>query len=123
MSAMQKQLSTIFPLISGCILMLLTTGTMAQSQCPQRFHTIPLTENAKFCQQFDDRLPASLSFYSAVTPQAALGFYLEQLDSAQQSESKGRQVLQSSEGDWVVVISADGDGSQIDILVKNSSEE
>ncbi|GGD50515.1 hypothetical protein [Lacimicrobium alkaliphilum] len=123
MKAMQKQLSTIILSGLAAALMLLSPSAMAQSECPEHFRTIPLTGDARFCQQFDDKLPATLSFHSVVTPDAALNFYLEQFSNVQQTASKGRQVLQAPGGDWVLVISADGEGSQIDILVKKSGEE
>lgn len=118
MSAQQKQLSTIFIRVLVTAPLLMTNITMAQPACPERFHTIPVMQDAKFCQQFDDKLPASLSFYSDATPQTALVYYLEEMSGAQQSSSKGRQLLQSPQGTWVIVISADGEGSQVDILVK-----
>jgi hypothetical protein len=122
MKAIQKQLSTLILSGLSAALMLLSPVAMAQSVCPEHFHTIPLTQDARFCQQFDDKLPATLSFHSVVTPDAALSFYLEQLSNAEQTTSKGRQVLQAPAGEWVLVISADGEGSQIDILVKTGDQ-
>lgn len=123
MSAMQKQISLFPVLVFGVVLLSLSRGVIAQSVCPAQFHTIPLIEDAKFCQQFDDKLPASLSFHSLVKPDAALTYYLELFGNAEQTTSKGRKILQAPGDDWVLVISADGDGSQIDILVKKALEE
>ncbi|WP_088330500.1 hypothetical protein [Lacimicrobium sp. SS2-24] len=118
MTAMQKQsLSYLLPALLAAVTMV-SPPTSAASGCPERFHAIPLTTDAKFCQQFDDKLPASLSFFSAGTPELTLDYYLSQMTAAQHSNSKGRQVLQSQQGHWVIVISQDGEGSQVDILVK-----
>ena len=53
--------------------------------------------------------------------QTAKAFYLEQLGQAEDEKMlKGRIVLQYDNGQKVVVISKDGQGSQIDILVKSA---
>ncbi|MBT1062015.1 hypothetical protein KJY73_00460 [Bowmanella sp. Y26] len=103
----------------SCLLLLaLSASSLAATDCPEQFHQLPLVEKAGSCHIFDDKLPATLSYFSALTPAQTLAFYQDQLSDALQSQSKDRQVLEDKQGRWVVVISADGKGSQIDMLVK-----
>jgi len=89
--------------------------------CPADFYTLPLYPNAKFCQLFAEELPASMSYFAISDQQTAKAFYLEKLGQAEDEKMlKGRIVLQYSNGQKVVVISKDGQGSQIDILVKSA---
>ncbi|WP_239024124.1 hypothetical protein [Paraglaciecola marina] len=89
--------------------------------CPADFHTLPLYPNAKFCQLFDTKLPASLSYFAVSGQQATKDFYLQELGEAEDEKMlKGRIVLQYEHGEKVVIISKDGTGSQVDILVKSS---
>ncbi|GAC20519.1 hypothetical protein [Paraglaciecola arctica] len=89
--------------------------------CPTDFYTLPLYPNAKFCQLFAQGLPASMSYFTISDPQSAKEFYINQLGQAEdQKMLKGRIVLQYSNGQKVIVISKDGQGSQIDILVKST---
>ena len=89
--------------------------------CPEDFYSLPLYPNAKFCQLFAEELPASMSYFAISDQQAAKAFYLEQLGQAEDEKMlKGRIVLQYANGQKVVVISKDGQGSQIDILIKSA---
>jgi len=89
--------------------------------CPQDFHTLPIYPNAKFCQLFNEELPASMSYFAISDQQSAKDFYISQLGQAEDEKMlKGRIVLQYSNGQKVVVISKDGQGSQIDILIKSA---
>ena len=89
--------------------------------CPDDFFTLPLYPNAKFCQLFADELPASMSYFAVSDQQTTKAFYLEQLGQAEDEKIlKGRIVLQYANGQKVVVISKDGQGSQIDILIKSA---
>lgn len=88
--------------------------------CPEDFYTLPLYPNAKFCQLFSEQLPASMSYFAMSSQQTAKAFYLEKLGQAEDEKMlKGRIVLQYSNGQKVIVISKDGQGSQIDILIKS----
>jgi len=89
--------------------------------CPADFFTLPLYPKAKFCQLFAEELPASMSYFTISDQQTAKAFYLEELGQAEDEKMlKGRIVLQYSNGQKVVVISKDGQGSQIDILIKSA---
>jgi hypothetical protein len=89
--------------------------------CPADFYTLPLYPNAKFCQLFAEELPASMSYFAIGDQQTAKQFYLDNLGQAEDEKMlNGRIVLQYSNGQKVVVISKDGQGSQIDILIKTA---
>ncbi|MFT5839845.1 MAG: hypothetical protein ACI9UT_002356 [Flavobacteriales bacterium] len=89
--------------------------------CPQDFYTLPLYPNAKFCQLFAGELPASISYFVISNQQTAKAFYLKQLGQAEDEKMlKGRIILQYDNAQKVVVISKDGQGSQIDILIKST---
>ena len=88
--------------------------------CPENFYTLPLYPSAKFCQLFAEELPASMSYFASSNQQTTKEFYVEQLGQAEDEKMlHGRIVLQYSNGQKVVVISKDGQGSQIDILIKS----
>jgi hypothetical protein len=96
------------------------TDSSVQS-CPKDFYALPLYPNAKFCQLFAEKLPASMSYFAISDQQTAKAFYIEKLGQAEDEKMlKGRIVLQYSNGKKVVVISKDGQGSQIDILIKSA---
>lgn len=89
--------------------------------CPADFYTLPLYPNAKFCQLFAEELPASMSYFAISNQESAKDFYLDQLGQAEDEQMlKGRIVLQYGNGQKVVIISKDGQGSQIDILIKSA---
>tara|TARA_R110000751_G_scaffold176555_2_gene282781 strand:- start:8637 stop:9149 length:513 start_codon:yes stop_codon:yes gene_type:complete len=89
--------------------------------CPADFFTLPLYPNAKFCQLFAQGLPASMSYFAISDQQSAKEFYINHLGQAEQEKMlHGRIVLQYSNGQKIVVISKDGQGSQIDILIKSA---
>jgi len=89
--------------------------------CPADFFSLPLYPNAKFCQLFAQEPPASMSYFAISDQQSAKEFYINQLGQAEQEKMlNGRIVLQYSNGQKVLVISKDGKGSQIDILIKSA---
>lgn len=88
--------------------------------CPSSFFDLPLYPLARLCLVFDQQLPASLTYHAKADQDTTKGFYLEQLGQAQSEQSsKGRIVLQYNSGKHTIVISPDGAGSQVDILVKS----
>jgi hypothetical protein len=98
-----------------------TEANVITQGCPKDFYSLPLYPNAKFCQLFAEELPASMSYFAISDQQTAKAFYLEQLGQAEDEKMlKGRIVLQYDNGQKVVVISKDGQGSQIDILIKSA---
>jgi len=98
-----------------------TETNVSVQSCPEDFYTLPLYPNAKFCQLFAEELPASMSYFAISDQQTAKAFYLEKLGQAEDEKMlKGRIVLQYAKGQKVLVISKDGQGSQIDILIKSA---
>lgn len=95
-------------------------GSVHSNICPDDFYALPLISNAKQCQQFSGTLPASLSYFSLSDPHTVKNFYLEKFGPAESENTlKGRIILQYSQTQKTVIISVDGQGSQIDILVKS----
>ncbi|GAB3011936.1 hypothetical protein [Bowmanella dokdonensis] len=88
-----------------------------QSECPAGFHDMPMMPEARFCQLFDGGVPASLSYFVALAPAQALSFYQQELGEQDARVESHRYVMEKA--NWVVVISPDGTGSQIDILIKH----
>lgn len=89
--------------------------------CPDDFYGLPLYPNAKFCQLFAEKIPASMSYFAMSNQQTAKEFYIDQFGQAESEQMlKGRIVLQYAQGQKVLIISKDGQGSQIDILIKSA---
>lgn len=87
--------------------------------CPESFYQHPVFPGAKLCQSFDNTLPATLVYHADTQQEAAVAFFTEQLGAAEREANvKGRVVLEYQGGDQVIIISQDGDGSQVDVLVK-----
>lgn len=99
-----------------------SAGPIVSTQtCPDDFYGLPLFPNAKFCQLFAEKIPASMSYFAISNQQTAKAFYIEKLGQAESEHMlKGRIVLQYDQGQKVLIISQDGQGSQIDILVKSA---
>jgi hypothetical protein len=99
--------------------MLLSGCAYAETSCPADFFQTPLYPDARFCQSFNDKLPATLSYHANSGMDEAADFYLQQLGNPGSDEMlKGRRVLQFEQGQKIVVLSVDGQGTQIDILIK-----
>ncbi|MEP1448078.1 MAG: hypothetical protein ABJK37_18390 [Paraglaciecola sp.] len=98
-----------------------STSQSSSPMCPADFFSLPLYPNAKFCQLFAHGLPASMSYFAISDQQSTKDFYINQMGQAEQEKMlNGRIVLQYSNGQQIVVISKDGQGSQIDILIKSA---
>lgn len=92
---------------------------LAHQACPQAFHSVPIFPQSSLCLSFDDDLPASMTYHARADMQAVENFYTEQLGDANDSQQvKGRRLLTYADGMHTIVISDDGSGSQVDILVK-----
>ena len=94
-------------------------ANISPSDCPAEFYQLPLVTSASYCQLFNQELPASLSYFVAASPSAAKAFYVTALGEPQQEfTEKGRIVMLYKSGLQTIIISADKQGSQVDILVK-----
>jgi hypothetical protein len=94
---------------------------MSNESCPGGFFQLPLYPQARLCQVFADHLPASLTYHADTDQQSVVAFYRQQLGPAERENMlKGRRILQYKNAMQTIIISNDGSGSQIDILVKAS---
>lgn len=93
-----------------------------QDACPDTFYALPLFPDASLCQVFDGELPATLTYHAKADLQKTRDYYIAQLGKPEQEElKKGRIVLQYGASGKVLILSPDGSGSQVDILVKDAS--
>jgi hypothetical protein len=91
----------------------------AMQSCPNDFFQLPLYPQARMCQIFAEELPASLVYHANADQETTKDYYLQSLGQAESENTlKGRIVLQYKNGDRIIIISADGNGTQVDILVK-----
>lgn len=103
------------------ILALTSMGVTAKQECPDDFHDIPMYPSARLCHVFDDKLPASISFHADADIEMTTSYYVQNLGStSNRYMSRGRQILQFNNGQQVIIVSEDGAGSQVDILIKST---
>jgi hypothetical protein len=87
--------------------------------CPTDFISMPIYPEARFCQVFSNVPPASLSYHADTDIDHVRAFYLQLMGEAQSEDMlAGRVLLQYQNGTQIIVISHDGEGTQVDILVK-----
>jgi hypothetical protein len=87
------------------------------STCPSVFYSINLHNDAKLCQIFDSSKPASLIYHVNETPNNVVAFFLVDRRLTKHSHIHNRVLLMNADKTHRVVVSPDGDGSQVDILV------
>lgn len=93
--------------------------TPATQACPEQFHQIPLYPEAKLCQPFADSLPASLIYHAKAKQHQVLNFYQQKQGTPGGiKKQKNRVVLQYNQGKQVIILSDDGNGTQVDILIQ-----
>ncbi|MBU2879438.1 hypothetical protein [Aliiglaciecola lipolytica] len=96
------------------------TAEMTSQSCPQEFYSLPLFPNPKMCQVFAPELPASLTYHAATDQQSAQNFYIQKLGKAEQVKTlKGRILMQYDSAKKIIILSKDGAGTQVDVLVKS----
>lgn len=89
------------------------------NQCPKQFHDVNIPENGKYCQSFAAELPASLVFFVAMQPSETVQFFIDKNQNFDvKKEVKNRIMLSNSDNSKTLIVSPDGVGSQVDILVK-----
>jgi hypothetical protein len=90
--------------------------------CPEHFHEIKIPSNGKFCQVFAAKLPASMIFFVPQPPVEIVEFYKQHSNTFSTTRQvKDRFLMQSSDKNTTLIISNDGQGTQVDILVKTES--
>lgn len=98
----------------------LTSATVQGGSCPDNFYDLPLYPKARLCQIFADQPPASLTYHADAQIDQTKSFYLEQLGPAESEKMlQGRLLLQYQNSNKIIVISEDGNGSQVDVLIKS----
>lgn len=116
----------------------LMSSNINTQDCPQTFYSITLPQNGKLCQVFAADLPASMIFYVPQSPSDVVQYFKQQHTSSESSDAmptggankvsfstskqvKSRYLLLSDDKNTTIVISSDGEGTQVDVLVKSDS--
>ena len=98
-----------------------TTAPESQPQissCPTEFFAVKIHGDARQCQPFDTEMPASMVYFIGDTPDAIVAYYLALMpDLSLKGEHNERVLLVNDAQNVRVVVSPDGDGAQVDILV------
>lgn len=88
--------------------------------CPNAFYQVKLPENGKLCQVFAADLPASMIFFVPQSPSEVVNYYEVDGTIFESPERvKDRYMLQSTDKNTTLIISSDGTGTQVDVLVKS----
>jgi hypothetical protein len=108
-------------LVSVQTVNLQSSGMQIQS-CPKQFYAVELPTDGKLCQVFAADLPASMILFVPKSPSDVISFYKR--NSAKYSitkQVKDRYFMQSGDKNTTLIISSDGSGTQVDILVKKNN--
>ncbi len=95
----------------------------ASAPCPVEFHSIVIPETAKQCQLFDtaledDVIPASMVYFMADSKDDVIRFYQQAIpDLTIHSTFNERTLMVANDNAIRLVVSPDGSGTQVDILV------
>ena len=119
-----RNLSKSMLLLSAALLIspYLLADEHETAKCPAQFYQLPLYPEARLCMIFDDSLPASLTYHANATTGETQAFYQQHFGSnASWTEQKGRIKVVSADNNQTIIISVDGAGTQVDILVKGDS--
>lgn len=99
------------------------TAIIETQTCPNSFYSITLPSNGKLCQVFATELPASMIFFVPQSPSEVADFYRTNSDTFTTTKQvKQRYILQSIDKNTTLIISEDGEGSQVDVLVVGNEE-
>lgn len=89
--------------------------------CPTVFYQLQLSLDASACHVFAGTLPASITYHSNQSPKAVQLFFRQQIDTPFTQAFDHNRILLHLEGNHkIIVISPDGRGSQVDILINPS---
>lgn len=96
------------------------TAVVSGSTCPLTFYNVQLTTDASACHVFADKLPASLTYHSKQASNELEHFFRQQIDGpVKHTLSQNRILMRETNDQTIIVISRDGAGSQVDILVNS----
>jgi hypothetical protein len=88
--------------------------------CPENFNQVSIPANGKMCQIFAADFPASMILFIPQTPEEVIQYYLASSNSfVKPKRIKQRTMLKSADNNTTLIISKDGGGTQVDILVKS----
>ena len=91
-----------------------------ERKCPTEFNQIKIPLDGKLCQIFAADYPASMVMFIPKAPTEVISNYLAaHPELTQTKQIKSRTLLQSKDKNTTLVVSADGQGTQVDILVKS----
>lgn len=90
------------------------------TKCPEQFHTVALPADARQCQQFDAGMPASMVYFVAKPATDIIQYYAESFPQLKVNAPVNERTLLSA-GEMRIVVSPDGNGSQVDILITPST--
>lgn len=89
--------------------------------CPREFYNVSLPTNGKLCQVFANELPASMVFFVPQAPAEVVEYYQTPDNQfSKVKEIKQRFVLQNQNDTVRLIVSKDGQGSQVDVLIIES---
>lgn len=91
------------------------------STCPNEFHSLAVHDEAKLCQIFDSTNPSSMVYHVKEAPDDAIAFFLQNQNLSMASSENNRTLIMNDSKTHRVIVSPDGNGSQIDILIINAS--
>ena len=87
--------------------------------CPETFNQVDIPVNGKLCQIFAADYPASMILFIPQTPEEVVEYYLSSsVQFAEPKTVKQRTMIKSADNNTTLIISKDGGGTQVDILVK-----
>ena len=87
--------------------------------CPEKFNQIDIPINGKLCQIFAADFPASMILFVPQSPEEVVEYYLSSsINFIEPKVIKQRTMMKSADNNATLIISKDGGGTQVDILVK-----
>lgn len=87
--------------------------------CPETFNQVDIPVNGKLCQIFAADYPASMILFIPQSPEEVVEYYLSSsVQFAEPKTVKQRTMIKSADNNTTLIISKDGGGTQVDILVK-----
>jgi hypothetical protein len=96
------------------------TVAIRSAGCPEDFNKVSIPVNGKLCQIFAADFPASMILFIPQTPEEVIQYYLASSNSFVEPKTiKQRTMLKSADNNTTLIISKDGGGTQVDILVKS----
>lgn len=112
----------LLSILLSCVMLASTAvannNDIQTQECPKSFYTVKLPNNGKLCQVFATELPASMIFFVPQAPSEVLKFFKQgSSEFSTTTQLKQRYMLKSNDKTTTLIISADGKGTQVDVLV------